>query len=146
MPTYDLHFLRPRHSLPSLQGFVLPDGSELCTGIEKLSQRFLIELLTDVGSIPLQPTRGTKLLAEFRAGRIRTELDVITTFNFAAAAAVSRLQLIESIRDPADERIAQARLDRVVLRRQVAELHITITSRAGAQRSLPLPITTLARA
>jgi hypothetical protein len=121
-------------------------GGEACTGIGKLVQRIDIELLTDVGSDPHNPDRGTALLASLRSGSLRTESSVFVAFAFAAGKVVTWLARQERPEDPDDERLQSLVLDSVALSPGVAVLKISITSVAGTTRSYLRPITTLAGA
>ncbi len=47
-------------------------GGMVTTGINFLAQRFLIELLTERGSIPHWPIRGTTFMTEIRSQFVRT--------------------------------------------------------------------------
>lgn len=114
-------------------------GGTVCTGIQKLAQRFLLELLTEQGTILHLPERGTRFLPNLRRG-IRTELDVFTAFGFAVANAARNLRADETTADPDDERFARAELTSVALLPGHVTLHIRLTSRAGTSRPVILPL------
>jgi hypothetical protein len=64
-----------------IQAMVLPgESGALITGIQKLAQRFLIELLTGVGSLRYLPRRGTTFMTEARSGFWRNVSDVEQSF------------------------------------------------------------------
>ena len=67
---------------PLTQSIYSP-SSKVCAGIQKLAQRWLIEFLTALGSIPYLADRGTDFIYKVRSGRIRTELDARLAFSFA---------------------------------------------------------------
>ena len=114
----------------------------LCTGIQKLSQRFVLELLTERGSMFYLPDRGTQFMTRFRLGYMRTEADVFVAFNFALNDAELRLTAEELDTDPADERYAGATLDLVTIADGVVILHVTLRSMAGTGREVIMPIST----
>ena len=116
-------------------------GGEVCTGIQKLAQRWVLEFLTQRGSMGFHlATRGSDFTRWMRQGRLRTEFDVQAYFNFAAQQV--RVNLInEETEDMHDEdRFSRVNLDRVVLFEGTLELYITLTSQAGESRQVILPI------
>jgi hypothetical protein len=120
--------------------------SAICVGAQKLAQRWLLEFLTELGSMPGLPTRGTDFMTRVRTGRLRTQLDMTAAFNFAAYAARINLNQEEDDTWPADERLADAKLLSVAFLPGYANMKIAIYSRAGTSRSIILPITTLPQA
>jgi hypothetical protein len=118
-------------------------AGEIATGSQKLAQRWLLEFLTEVGSMPGLPLRGTDFMAKVRRGGLRKTSDVRLAFNFASFSA--RLNLLKEEDDtwPADERIDAAILDSVSFSPGFASLRIIIVSKAGAARSIILPIATI---
>lgn len=114
----------------------------ICTGAQKLAQRFVLELLTEQGSIPYLPTRGTTFMTRLRRGQLRNEADVFVAFSFALNDIELNLTAEESAADPADERFASAALDRVFIEPGTVVLHVTLRSRAGAARKVVLPMAT----
>lgn len=115
-------------------------AGEVCTGITKLAQRWLLEFLTVQGSIPFS-TRGSDFMTWWRQGRLRTEYDVQAYFGFAAQQVQVQLRNEETSDMPADERLQSATLDRLQLQLDEIALNITITSLAGTARSVILPLT-----
>jgi hypothetical protein len=145
--TYDL--LAFQHSLQpgdrqTQQVLFAPGVSGLgCTGIQKLAQRVLLELLTELGTIKYLPDRGTDLVSAFRRGEVRTELDVFMTFGFAASKATVNIQADELATDPEDEQLVEISLERVAILPETAQLYAKITSAAGESRTIQIPISTL---
>jgi hypothetical protein len=117
----------------------------LITGISKLVQRFLIELLTEKGSLLYQPQRGTFFMIKLRLGAIRTSEQLISEFSEAEIDLRSSLILEESANDPPDEKYLSAELLSANLQGDSADLLIKITSRAGESRKViyPLRVTTI---
>lgn len=109
------------------------------TGIAKLAYIFLVELFTDVGSVPHFSDRGCLFMRDLLTGRFQTENDVMVGF----AEAESRIR--ETInRDlagsPNDELLQSAELATVTIEDGRVTLYIVITSVAGADARLSLPI------
>lgn len=121
---------------------ILADGGRVATGIAKLLQRFLIELLTDIGSIPYLTHRGTSFVRELRAGLFHNAIDVSARFAAAAATAGKNLQSDDDEDTPDDERFARAELTSIQMFQDFAQLSIKLVSRAGNKRQVILPITT----
>lgn len=114
----------------------------LCTGIQKLAQRFVLELLTEQGSMFYLPDRGTQFMTQFRQGYLRNETDVFIAFNIALNDAELNLTAEELATDPDDERYASATLDSVTIAAGTVVLYVTLMSRAGTIRKVILPVAT----
>jgi hypothetical protein len=120
------------------------DGtSQICAGVQKLAQRWLLEFLTEKGSMPGLPARGTDFMTLVRAGKLRTEAAVIVAFNFAAYTTRVNLNKEEDATWPDDERLADAALLSISFLPGYANIKVAIFSRAGASRSVIMPIATL---
>jgi len=120
----------------------LASGSgALVTGIQKLAQRFLIELLTEQGTLDYALNRGTLLMTQFRSGVLRTSQDLFSAFSSAEVDVRNNLRLEEdSTVDPADERYGSAQLLGATLLGDTATLRIQLTSAAGESRTIIYPL------
>jgi hypothetical protein len=116
------------------------DSGEIITGIQKLSQRFLIELLTETGSMQYLPLRGCGFMREARLGLWRSPIDVMSAFSAALLDIRENLQSEESTDDPVDERFSDAELLAVTLTGGNASITIRITSLAGVSRKFIAPL------
>lgn len=126
-----------------LELFTAKNSGQICAGVQKLTQRWLLEFLTETGSMPGAPTRGTDFMRLVRQGRLRTTANITAQFNFAAYAARANLAKEEDDTWPDDERIGNVTLMSLAFLPGYAKLYIQILSRAGAARSVILPISTL---
>lgn len=117
-------------------------GGEVCTGIQKLGQRFLLELLTARGTMRYLPERGTDFMGALVRGELRTTFDVTQAFNIAVQQAQYNLQLEEAPTDPDDERFARADLEGVAIVGDSLAMRISVRSRAGTSRQVIMPIST----
>ncbi len=115
-------------------------GGEVCTGIQKLAQAWLLEFMTEAGSVAYHPERGCSFMSVFRGGGLLSELDVFQQFNLAAPAIQRNLLNAETEDTAIDERFADAKLVRVTVTADQAVMNVTITSRAGTERSIILPL------
>jgi hypothetical protein len=114
----------------------------LCTGIQKLAQRFVLEILTAKGSMFYLPNRGTRFMTQFRQGSLHIEADVFIAFNLALNDVELNLAAEELDTDPPDERYASANLDSVTILSGTVALYITLMSQAGTTRAVILPVAT----
>ena len=115
----------------------------ICAGVQKLAQRWLIEFMTEIGSMPGLPTRGTNFMTLVRYGRVRTAAAMALNFNFAAATARTNLANEENNNWPDDERIAGVALQSLEFSPGSAKLYVIVYSRAGTAREVLLPVATL---
>lgn len=116
-------------------------GGEVCTGAQKLAQRWALEFLTVRGSMGFHlADRGSDFLSWARQGRLRTEYDVQAYFNFAAQQVRISLLNEETESMNPEERLRRATLLRIVLFGDSLELYVNITSLAGDTRQVILPI------
>lgn len=117
-------------------------GGEITAGIQKLAQWFLLELLTERGSLTYAPDQGTYFMQEARQGYLRTASDVQGAFARAVYAITLALQDDETEDDPDDERFHSAELLAITVSGTGASLTVRLLSKAGVYRDilLPLPI------
>ena len=116
-------------------------GGEVCTGAQKLSQRWALEFLTIRGSMGFHlADRGSDFIRWVKQGRLRTEFDVQAYFNFAAQQVRVNLLNEETEDMNPEERLRQATLLRIALFGDSLELYVSITSLAGETREVILPI------
>lgn len=119
---------------------ITANGDQLCTGIIKLAQRWLLEFLTEKGSMPFSPDSGSSFISFAKAGRLATEVDIFSLFLLASAEVETNMLNIETSDDSADERFLSATLLRVDITNSGIKLAINIRSRAGSSRTIIAPI------
>lgn len=144
---YDvLAFQKIDGSTSSQVGMALYDEDQsgrICTGIQKLSQRWALEFLTEVGTMTYKSERGCDFMTLVRQGRLRTQADVIAAFNSAALLVDRNLRNEETDAMPNDERFDAAELMAAAVVSGYLYLRVMIMSRAGDGRAVILPIETL---
>jgi hypothetical protein len=118
-------------------------SGQIATGIQKLAQRWALEFLTERGSMPGLPERGSDFMLAVRRGYLRSELDVITTFNTANLYMTRALRNEEYEGMPDDERFDYAEIRSVEFLPGYMNLTVMINSVAGESRAAILPIETL---
>jgi hypothetical protein len=128
------------------QTMVLPrQTGALITGIEKLVQRFLLELLTERGSLQYDSNRGTLFITKIRAGMVNTSQALFAVFNAAELELRNTLKMEEDkLNDPADERYKQATLLAASLLGDFATLSIQVNSMAEESRTVIYPLRLIA--
>lgn len=113
----------------------------LIAGIAKLAQRFLIELLTERGSLNYLPTRGTFFITQIRAGLLQTTQDLFTSFSAAEVQVGINLRAEDNLNNyPTDEQYASAQLLKAELNQDNAYLQIQVNSVAGTTRQVIYPL------
>jgi hypothetical protein len=124
------------------QTLVQPGQSgALITGIEKLVQRFLLELLTEQGSMPYALARGTFFMTQIRAGMLSTSQDLFAAFGAAELEIRTNLRTEEDVAtNPADERYKSASLLAASLQGDLAVLTIQVMSVADVSRTVIYPL------
>jgi hypothetical protein len=116
-------------------------SGEICTGIQKMAQRFFLRLMTELGTVKYDDTYGTNFMIKLRQGRIHTETDMRSAFALAEQKVRSQLQREETSTDPLDEQYLSGILDRLIVGPDWAQLYIQLRSRATvATFILPIPI------
>lgn len=118
-------------------------SGKICTGIQKLAQRWTMEFLTDLGSMPHLPNRGCEFLPLLRNGDLRTRNEIISVFSMASLTVSQNLQQEEYPGMPDDERLAEVELAYAEIQPGYLDLRVIIISRAGSSRAAILPIETL---
>lgn len=144
---FDLLVLRGAQALGEVllsQTVFGPESSgEVCTGVQMLAQRWVLEFLTIKGSMPFLPKRGCDFMSNFFAGHLRTELDVRQAFLAASLQVRANLWAEEDDTMHNEDRLARADLLGVVIGPETISLRIQITSLAGDARAVILPISVL---
>jgi hypothetical protein len=113
------------------------------TGIQKLAQRWTLEFLTEQGSMPFLPARGCDFMRYVRQGRLKTQSDVLASFAEASLTITRNLRDEEYADMPLDERFDEATLTSVTILPGYVNLRVMITSLAGEERAIIVPIETL---
>lgn len=115
-------------------------SGQIVTGVQKLAQRFLMELLTEKGSMTFLPLRGCDFMREARLGYWKSVLDVMASFSASLIDIKQNLQAEESTDDPDDERFSDAEIVAVTLEGDSASLTVRVTSLAGTDRTFIAPL------
>lgn len=117
------------------------DSGQIGTGIQKLAQRFLLELLTEKGSMIYLPTRGCDFMRQARLGSWQTVMDIMSSFSASLVDIKENLITEQSSSDPTDEQFSDAELVNVTLNAGSATIYVRVVSAAGTARTFITPIT-----
>lgn len=115
------------------------NGGAVCTGIQKLIQRWLVTFLTPIGETKFHPEWGTSFLEE--ASGFRTEIDAQISFYTCNANACAQLRDEEDTDMPYEERIDRVELDDISVGTTGFNLSVRLYSLNGESAPLILPIT-----
>lgn len=141
----------------ALELFDAEMSGQITTGIQKLAQRWMLEFLTERGSMLGRPDRGCEFMRLARQGRFRLPIDVRAAFSAADAVIRVNLALEETDATPDDERFSAAELlnvgllpgDSVTQQSGTSAVFLTLSVRivslAGDTRNVIVPIEILPR-
>lgn len=118
-------------------------AGSIVTGVQKVAQAAVIELLTPKGSKKFDSDAGTDFITKLLRGELRTELDVFAAFNFAATRIIRKFRADRKDSDPDDEVLTKLSLDRLALSGSQATLTISVTTLAGSSRKYIVPLEVL---
>lgn len=116
--------------------------SAYCSGVQKLVQRYMIALLTQIGSQPGYPNFGTGLLAKLHNSGGLTKTAVGHIFNFANANVVAAFREYQTA-NPSnfkDEQLNTATLNNVSVGQGNISLNINILTVSGTNVVFVVPI------
>ncbi len=108
--------------------FIVGESGRLTTGIVRLGQRFLIELLTERGSMKYRPERGSTFMLEVRRGQIRTQIDLFAAFSRGLIDVARNLRAYETDTDALDEKFGGSKITGVEFRPGEAKVHVEVRS------------------
>lgn len=134
-------FVEERGDVLLQQRLAAPGKSgEIITGIQKLAQRFILELLTRQGTLNYLPQRGTSFMTDALRGYWRTVADVEQSFYGALLQLEANLIREEDTADSKDEKYAGAELQAVSFQQDRVSLRVRLRSQAGNARTYIYPL------
>lgn len=115
--------------------------SSACAGIQKLVQRYMVLLMTGLGTQPAFPSAGSEFASSLLPGRNFSRTGLTHDFNFANADILRLMQAEQSLtRRPPDEQISSAYLSSVDVVGDRVSLNIRVVSYAGENVDFLLPL------
>lgn len=142
---YDMVVWRPvvtaANKLQELLPVLLDETGEaqICTGLQKLAQKFLIVLHTEKGTVPYRPDFGTDFIPNLRSGKVRQEADLMSVFTLAEIDIREVLKSLETDDTPADEKYSAAVVKGTLVTPGYAMLKVELHSE-DSQATYLLPI------
>jgi hypothetical protein len=121
------------------------DAGEVCVGLQKLAQRFILTFFTIKGSIAYNTNAGTNFMSSLQQGQIQTESSLLSYFTLAEQDARRQLLAEQLSTDPTDEQYQSAVLTGSSIGNPpgTVQLQITLTSVAGSTAQFIFPIQVL---
>jgi hypothetical protein len=122
------------------------DAGEVCTGVQKLAQRWVLHFLTERASMPYNQEDGTDFMTDARRGVWQTEEDIQEAYDFASADVTLYMLRDENNRlkttplNDEDKFDSAELLALALLPDRSVSLTIQINSVAGTSRRVILPI------
>jgi len=116
------------------------NNGQTLTGMAKLSQRFILELMTGKNSVPLS-TEGCNFVARLKAG-VASETDVFLAFHSSLGDVAKLLASQESSTDTPDEQLASVAVISLLLDASSGSLSLALRLRnkAGVTHRVSLPL------
>jgi hypothetical protein len=115
------------------------DEGYVCSGIQKVAQTFINLFLTDEGSNPWEPTKGTSFLVNIRNGSIRDGGTLNTQFSLAVSDIRNYLNTTEQADLPEDEQFDTAELLSWSFSDGKLTIQVRVWSVSGESRDYVIP-------
>ena len=117
---------------------LVKDGGAVCTGLQKLAQRYVLCLMTDIGSMTFNSRRGCSFMKDVM--RARDEDAVATAFQFARMDVAQQLRNEETDDMPDSEKYGSSELIDVSFFGDTLSIAIELQSVSGDSSDIILPI------
>jgi hypothetical protein len=138
--TFDLALFQPATPFAAASLAITAGGRQV-SGLEKLAQRFIVELMTPKGSMPFRSSRGTDFAAMVGNGSALSEFDIFSSFSHALLDAGAALQGEEDpVNDPPNERFSGAQLVSLSLNADALVLQVAVASLDGGVGTFSVPV------
>lgn len=122
-------------------------GPKICSGMEKVVQRYAKLLLTDLGSVMFDQELGNDLISSIRLGKVYSTAWMTQLFNEANRNALNAMIMDDNDTDefgtpPDDERIESAELVDLEIDQSSAtvRIHVRISTVAGEEYEYVVPV------
>ena len=112
----------------------------LLTAHEKLAQRFLLELMTEKGSMTFDPLRGCDFITRLRSGVVLNEQDVINIFYTALIDITGNLTNEETSNDETNQRFGGANINSIAISSGVVTMNISVINVIEEAINLSIPV------
>lgn len=119
------------------------DSGQTVTGMQKLCQRFILELLTETDSVPGEK-HGCDFVQRLTAG-VSSESDVFITLHASIGKVVQRLRAAEQTDDPDDEVLAGISVGNLEIGDSTLGLNLTLKNNTGQRSNITVPLNFILR-
>lgn len=121
------------------QALATPANNGLAvSGMEKLVQRFVLELMTVKNEVP-QSAQGCDFVNRLIAG-VASETDVFLAFNASLNDVVNRLRAVERAADESVEKLASVAILNLTLANGSLSLNLRLRNQTGETQNVSLPL------
>lgn len=115
------------------------DSGRTLSGMEKLVQRFVLQLLTRSGSVPFADI-GCDFVSRLTTGRLASETDVFLAFTSSVGQVVDKLRAEEVPGDPDSERLASVQIISLTIAPGALQLELRLQNRTATALNVTLPL------
>ena len=118
-------------------------SGEITTGIQKLAQRWIITMLTELGSVTYKPEMGTAFMTQLRAGEVHSDADMRALFTLTELSAREQLQNEITTTTPLDEQYLSASLEAVTVSNGNISITVNLYSKSPENTAtfiMPIPL------
>tara|TARA_A100001015_G_scaffold298353_1_gene380972 strand:- start:316 stop:786 length:471 start_codon:yes stop_codon:yes gene_type:complete len=118
-------------------------SGEITTGIQKLAQRWIITMLTELGSVTYKPEMGTTFMTQLRAGEVHSDADMRALFTLTELSAREQLQNEITTTTPLDEQYLSASLEAVTVSNGNISITVNLYSKSPENTAtfiMPIPL------
>ena len=118
-------------------------SGEVTTGIQKLAQRWLITMLTELGSVTYKPEMGTTFMTQLLAGEVHNDADMRALFTLTELNAREQLQNEITDTTPLDEQYLSASLEAVTVSNGNISITVNLYSKSPENTAtfiMPIPL------
>lgn len=117
MSTFDVAAFRPlvKGQALSEQTLFGTDGGVVLTGADKVAQRALTRMNTELKEVPFL-NEGTSFLSTIRRSRVNTEMELFQLLTLACSQVMKQMRADTLPEDPPEERVTAISVTRVLLR------------------------------
>jgi len=118
-------------------------SGEITTGVQKLAQRWIITMLTELGSVTYKPEMGTTFMTQLRAGQVHSDADMRALFMLTELSAREQLQNEITATTPLDEQYLSASLESVTVSNGSISITVNLYSNSPENTAtfiMPIPL------
>jgi hypothetical protein len=136
---FDVSAFRVDGKGPATQELAGVSGGDTVEGLDKLVQRFTLQLMSRKNEVPFSSNSGCDFCDRIALGRVATESDIFVAFAASLGQVVTALRAEELAEDSDDEKLGRVRLLGMTMSTAgTLFLHLTLVSVSGNVRDVDL--------